>query len=49
MLTVMLKLSRMTFIFLKFLKLSFLLFSVMREITEVCYHFFITSWFHLQI
>ena len=37
------------FNFLKFLKLSFLLFSVMREITEVCYHFFITSWFHLQI
>ena len=39
MLTVMLKLLRMIFIFLKFLKLSFLFFSVMREITEVCYHF----------
>ena len=37
MLTVMLK--RMIFIFLKFLKLSFLFFSVMREITEVCHHF----------
>ena len=29
----------MIFIFLKFLKLSFLFFSVTREITEVCYHF----------
>ena len=40
MLTVTLKLLRMIFIFLKFLKLSFSFFSVMREITEVCYHFF---------
>ena len=38
MLTVTLKLL-LLFIFLKFLKLSFLFFSVTREITEVCYHF----------